>query len=1023
VAIFLLLGASIAYASHLYSPGQTLDPTCLPTNPDCTVSATLSPVVGYITATSTTATSTFAGGINVGGAINSNYITHTHQIYAIGDSITWLNATATSYPSVLNTLLGSNWTVTNLGVNGDLATFNIASRMNEVINPGNAEYVIILAGTNDITNGVSSTTLEASLQTMYTAAHNAGIKVVALTLTPRCNSVNWGGPQQTILSSVNSWILNNAVNVDYGIDLYSQMVTPGDCTMLAAYDGGDHLHPNATGASFMANYMQNNVSFAANPTYNYGHLTVSGLNNYIDQSLSTADTPTFNGLNVNGNTFVINNKDNSIVKVVSIGTTTASAKLTIQGNGLGQASKSLFVTNSAGTPTFTVNDYGQVQIGTSSPSGVYDILDVRSSFSPTMTIGETSSPTNLLNLGWSSAPLLQGSITTVLVGGAAQFPISLNNGTLIVASTTSAQGNLGSVGINANPIADSAKLSIHDYMASQNTIQIENNVNGGTTWAHIGNYGDSTTINQNSYWSSANGGYKADDATKGASMIFLGTGQITFKTGTVGSSPGLNTAMVINSYNSYENNIGIGTASPNAKVDISPTVYTSTTTLKGVLNGLVYNSATPTTNYYAYYISTPTGTGTITNKYALVTEAGAGSVGIGTTSPFAKLSIMGTANGTTPLFAIATTTGSATTTVFQIDQNGVITENHPNATSTINGNLYVNGTLRSTNSYVGDLIFANGFRFTETPLNGTPQGLLLENQNGSTALSVDENGNLTVPGDICANGAECWGKSIDNINQNLDSLASSTALSILSVQATTTKSLSDLSASFDILNQNVSDLSGRLNSLASSTLALSSLSTSTVASTTALTLSADQSFIQTIANAVQNLIQSAGNWVVNQITAVTGVFTTKVQTPLVETQQLCVGSTCVTEDQLKQLLQKENVAAVIVSTPALTVTTTASTTVVAPTNIASSTTSASTSITTDSSTNDIASSTNPVQPPVVQASTTDSTTASSTPPTSDLPTTLATSTPTTITPPALTPTPIMPVTPSDSSTTASTTGQ
>jgi Bacterial Ig-like domain (group 2) len=108
-----------------------------------------------------------------------------------------------------------------------------------------------------------------------------------------------------------------------------------------------------------------------------------------------------------------------------------------------------------------------------------------------------------------------------------------------------------------------------------------------------------------------------------------------------------------------------------------------------------------------------------------------------------------------------------------------------------------------------------------------------------------------------------------------------------------------------------------------------------------------------------------------------------------------------------------------------TTTTTTAATITATTSIntASSTTSTSTPITTASSTNEIASSTNPVQPPVVQASATDSTTASSTPPTSALPTTLATSTPTTITPPAPTPTPIMPATPSDSSTTASTTGQ
>jgi hypothetical protein len=44
VAIFLLIGASIVNAAPLYSPGQTLDPTCLPTNPDCTVTLAASSI-------------------------------------------------------------------------------------------------------------------------------------------------------------------------------------------------------------------------------------------------------------------------------------------------------------------------------------------------------------------------------------------------------------------------------------------------------------------------------------------------------------------------------------------------------------------------------------------------------------------------------------------------------------------------------------------------------------------------------------------------------------------------------------------------------------------------------------------------------------------------------------------------------------------------------------------------------------------------------------------------------------------
>ncbi len=90
-------------------------------------------------------------------------------------------------------------------------------------------------------------------------------------------------------------------------------------------------------------------------------------------------------------------------------------------------------------------------------------------------------------------------------------------------------------------------------------------------------------------------------------------------------------------------NVGIGTVSPGSRLEINPTV-TATADYTGIKSGIVYNGGTALTNWYGAYITSPTGTGIITNKYAFITEANAGNVGIGTASPTSKLHVSGTAN-------------------------------------------------------------------------------------------------------------------------------------------------------------------------------------------------------------------------------------------------------------------------------------------------------------------------------------------------------------------------------------------
>jgi len=91
----------------------------------------------------------------------------------------------------------------------------------------------------------------------------------------------------------------------------------------------------------------------------------------------------------------------------------------------------------------------------------------------------------------------------------------------------------------------------------------------------------------------------------------------------------------------FADKLGVGTTpSLFTTLDVNP-VVTLATSLLNIKSSIIYNGSTAMTNYYGAYIATPEGSGTITNTYALVTEAGAGKVGFGTIAPVSQLSVAG----------------------------------------------------------------------------------------------------------------------------------------------------------------------------------------------------------------------------------------------------------------------------------------------------------------------------------------------------------------------------------------------
>ncbi len=99
------------------------------------------------------------------------------------------------------------------------------------------------------------------------------------------------------------------------------------------------------------------------------------------------------------------------------------------------------------------------------------------------------------------------------------------------------------------------------------------------------------------------------------------------------------------------------------------------------------------------------------NTTNLLTVMANGNVGIGTTSPFADLSIGGASNGTNPLFAVSTSTASATSTAFIIDKNGNVgigTAN-PGQALTVNGEISLLGASGSSRGLLGAPTWDNSY--------------------------------------------------------------------------------------------------------------------------------------------------------------------------------------------------------------------------------------------------------------------------------------------------------------------------
>ena len=148
----------------------------------------------------------------------------------------------------LLTCLHPGWRVLNHGVNGERSD-QIAARYDRDVLAHRPDVVIVIAGVNDVYQGLTADHVIAQLQGIYDRARAAGIRVVAGTIVPYNTATS---AQNAVMHEINTWIATAAAG-DVCIvwaDTRAAVADPADPDRLAS--SPDELHPDVDGYKRMA---------------------------------------------------------------------------------------------------------------------------------------------------------------------------------------------------------------------------------------------------------------------------------------------------------------------------------------------------------------------------------------------------------------------------------------------------------------------------------------------------------------------------------------------------------------------------------------------------------------------------------------------------------------------------------------------------------------------------------------------------------------------------------------------------
>lgn len=356
---------------------------------------------------------------------------------------------------------------------------------------------------------------------------------------------------------------------------------------------------------------------------------------------------------------------------ISIGTTTAGV-LNVSSTGK--------VYSSTGGGTGTVNT------GIAGQAAFYNANGTAVSATSTLVFGTTTADANNIGIGstspfaklsvqgqafaqnfnaYSSTTILQSSGTTILAANASDIFIGNGSG------NTTASGNGNNVGIGATTLAQISSGTGNMAIGPQAGAQLTNGFNN----ALIG-------IQAGTQYSS--GARNVAIGTQATEFNVSGTDNVT-----IGGGAGFGT-----NGNSYSSDTFIGSAAANNVTSGSSNVCIGVSSCASLSSGGSNIVIGPSAN-----VVTGSASNFLNIGNSIYGNTSTGLIGIGTTTPFAKLSIHDTSGlaGTNTLFAIASSTSAniGTTTLLSVFGNGNV---NIGGTTTPNDNLLINQPIALLNN-------------------------------------------------------------------------------------------------------------------------------------------------------------------------------------------------------------------------------------------------------------------------------------------------------------------------------------